>query len=343
MKKRHFGMHPQFKEIFRVEPQHLKIIFRPQLAPIGRNGDSNKIRYLCPDIQTVEMNDNKKRWSFKRLNLKDKYRLGIYRDDTLEDVFHIRLKGREVLVVAVISIFLLVGLNTFFIAFTPIREFIPGYPDKETRKIMQNNVLKVDSLENEIAEWAHYWNNSIRVLSGNSTQIVQNPPDSNVENKPFVDVRSKQDSLFRDRIEKEERFDFRGNFSVSRSKNISEIHLMTPLKGKITSKFNAGENHTGIDIVSSPNDVVVAALDGTVIAAEWTLETGNTIIIQHADNIISVYKHNAKLLKRQGSRVKAGDAIAIVGNSGELTYGPHLHFELWFNGVPIDPEQYIAF
>jgi murein DD-endopeptidase MepM/ murein hydrolase activator NlpD len=289
------------------------------------------------------MNGNKKGWTLKRLNFKDKYRLGIYNDTTYEEVLHFRLKGREVVVVIVISIFLLVGLNTFFIAFTPIREFIPGYPDKETRKIMQSNVLKIDSLESVLAEWSLYWNNSIRVLSGASTQIVQNPPDSNVKNKPFVDKRSPQDSLFRDRIEKEERFDFIDNFSVPKNKNISEIHLMTPLKGKITSKFNAGENHTGVDIVSSPNDVVVATLGGTVIVAEWTLETGNTVVIQHANNIISVYKHNAKLLKKQGSKVKTGDAIAIMGNSGELTYGPHLHFELWLNGIPIDPEQYIVF
>ncbi|MDR1339621.1 MAG: M23 family metallopeptidase [Prevotellaceae bacterium] len=289
------------------------------------------------------MNGKKTKWSLNRLNLKDKYRLGIYNDTTYEQVFYFRLKGREVLVVLVISIFLLVGLNTFFIAFTPIREFIPGYPDKETRKVMQNNVLKIDSLENELAEWAFYWDNSMRVISGGNTQIVQNPPDTLVSNTPFVDIRSKQDSIFRDRIEKEERGNFEDNFSVQKSRDISEFHLMTPLKGKITSRFNAGENHLGIDIVSSPNDVVVATLDGTVIMSEWTLETGYVILIQHNDNVVSVYKHNAKLLKKQGSKVKAGDAIAIMGNSGELTYGPHLHFELWFKGIPVNPEQFIMF
>jgi hypothetical protein len=290
------------------------------------------------------MSDKKKKWSLNGLNLKDKYRLGIFNDTTYEQVFHFRLKGREVLVVLVISIFLLVGLNTFFIAFTPVREFIPGYPDKETRRIMQNNILKIDSLENILTEWSLYWNNSIRVLSGNSTQIIQNPPDSNIVNKPFADVRSKQDSMFREQIEREERFDFNSDFSTGKkTRNISEMRFMAPLKGKITSKFNVGENHTGIDIVSSPNDVVVATLDGTVILSEWTLETGNTIIIQHSNNIISAYKHNAKLLKKRGNKVKTGDAIAIMGNSGELTYGPHLHFEIWCNGVPIDPEQYIVF
>ncbi|MDR2026308.1 MAG: M23 family metallopeptidase [Prevotellaceae bacterium] len=289
------------------------------------------------------MNDKKRKWRLKGLNLKDKYRLGVYNDTTYEQVFHFRLTGREVLVTLIISIFLLVGLNTFFIAFTPVREFIPGYPDKETRRIMQNNIFKIDSMDNEIREWERYWNNSIRVVSGNSTVIVQNPPDSIIEIKPFVDVRSKQDSIFRDRIEREEQFNFNSSFPVRRYKDVTEMSFMAPLKGKITSKFNVGENHTGIDIVSSPNDVVVATLDGTVIVAEWTLETGNTVVIQHGDNIISTYKHNARLLKKQGSKVKAGDAIAIMGNSGELTYGPHLHFEIWCNGVPVDPELYIVF
>jgi murein DD-endopeptidase MepM/ murein hydrolase activator NlpD len=289
------------------------------------------------------MNGKIKKWSISRLNFKDKYRLSIYNYTTYEEIIHFQLKGRETLVVIILLNFFLIALTTFLIAFTPIRELIPGYPDEETRQIMQNNVLKIDSLTNEVTEWSHYWNNSIRVLSGSSTLIIQSPPDSTAITKTFVDVRSKEDSMFRERIEREERVDFTNNMLASKNKNMSERHPMAPLRGKITSKFNVGENHTGIDIVSSPDDVVVATLDGTVITAEWTLETGHTIVIQHNDNIISVYKHNAKLLKRQGNKVKAGDAIAIMGNSGELTYGPHLHFELWSNGIPIDPEQYIAF
>ncbi|MDR1130440.1 MAG: M23 family metallopeptidase [Prevotellaceae bacterium] len=288
------------------------------------------------------MSDKKTKHNITRLNLKDKYRLGIYNDTTYEQILHFRLKGREVLTVLIISIFLLVGLNTFFIAFTPMREFIPGYPDKETRRVMQNNVLKIDSLENEVSGWVHYWDNAVRALSGNSTIIVQNPPDSNVASRTFTDVRSHQDSVFRERIEREERVYFSDNVR-GKNKNISEMHPMTPLRGRITSRFNVGENHLGIDIVSSPNDVVVATLDGTVIVSEWMLETGNTVLIQHSDGVLSVYKHNAKLLKKQGSKVKAGDVIAIMGNSGELTYGPHLHFELWLNGIPVDPELFIVF
>lgn len=289
------------------------------------------------------MNNKKKKRKFSRLNLRDKYRLGIYNDTTYEQIIHFRLKGRWVVVVLIISAFALVGLNTFFVAFTPVREFIPGYPDEKTRQSMQHNVLKIDSLENELREWSHYWDNAIRVISGNSTQIIKNTPDTTSVITTFVDVRSKQDSLFRDQIEKEERISLENGVFSPADRDISDVHFMTPVKGKITSHFDAGENHTGIDVVSSPDDVVLATLDGTVIMSEWTLETGYIILIQHQNNILSVYKHNAKLLKQQGSKVKAGDAIAIIGNSGELTVGPHLHFELWVKGIPIDPEQYIVF
>ena len=111
----------------------------------------------------------------------------------------------------------------------------------------------------------------------------------------------------------------------------------------VTNSFNAGENHFGTDIVAAPNEVVKAAMDGTVILATWTVETGYVLQIQHDNNLISIYKHNAELLKKVGNVVRAGDAIAIIGNSGELTTGPHLHFELWHNGTPVDPEQYIVF
>jgi len=287
--------------------------------------------------------EGNKKWHFKGINLKDKYRLGVYNDTTYEQVFHFRLKGRGVLISIAISVVILIALTTILIAFTPIRELIPGYPNRETRRIMQNNVLRADSLENVIAEWAHYIDNSIRVISGNSTHIVLNPPDSNYTNKPFQDVRSKEDSLFRVQIESQEQFSFRNGTTIQKSRELSDIHFFTPLKGDITARFNPAENHLGTDIVSSPNDVVVAVLDGTVIMSEWTVETGNVIQIQHADDLVSIYKHNAKLLMKQGSKVKAGEAIAIVGNSGELTSGPHLHFELWYKGTPLNPEQYIVF
>jgi murein DD-endopeptidase MepM/ murein hydrolase activator NlpD len=126
-------------------------------------------------------------------------------------------------------------------------------------------------------------------------------------------------------------------------RDLAGIHFFTPVRGLVTQSFNARENHFGTDIGAAHNEVVKATLDGTVTLADWTVETGYTISIQHENNLISFYKHNAELLKKVGNVVKAGDAIAIIGNSGELTTGPHLHFELWHNGTPIDPQTYIVF
>ena len=124
---------------------------------------------------------------------------------------------------------------------------------------------------------------------------------------------------------------------------ISQIHFFPPVKGLVTNSFNSLADHYGTDIVAASNEVVKATLEGTVIMATWTLETGWVIQIQHKNNLISIYKHNAELLKRVGDFVEVGEAIAIIGNSGELTTGPHLHFELWYLGIPLDPEDYISF
>ncbi|MDR1895420.1 MAG: M23 family metallopeptidase, partial [Prevotellaceae bacterium] len=244
----------------------------------------NKKIYVYLRRFLYQMGKKKIKWHIKGLNLTDKYRLSIYNDTNYEEFLHFQLKGREVLVALAISIVILITATTVLIAFTPIREFIPGYPDETTRKMMQNNVLKADSLEKVINEWTVYVNNSIRVLSGNSTQILQNPPDSSFATKTFQDVRSRQDSIFRTQIEKEEQFNFKSN-SQNKENDISEIHFITPLKGKITSSFDMGENHLGVDIVSSPDDIVLAVLEGTVIMSEWTVETGNVIQIQHSNNL----------------------------------------------------------
>jgi murein DD-endopeptidase MepM/ murein hydrolase activator NlpD len=115
------------------------------------------------------------------------------------------------------------------------------------------------------------------------------------------------------------------------------------VNGIVTNSFKGSENHFGTDIVAGPNEVVKATLDGTIILSTWTIETGNVVQIQHDNDLISVYKHNAEILKNMGKRVKAGEPIAIIGNSGELTTGPHLHFELWYKGKPVNPEEYITF
>lgn len=275
--------------------------------------------------------------------LKHKYRLVFFNDNTFEEVWHLRLSLLNVLaVVGTISAFL-ITLVVFLMAFTPLREFIPGYPDQSMQTNIMHNALRLDSLENEIRIRDQYFANLNALISGEEPINYENPQDSAkiFENIKFT--KSIHDSLLRQRVEEEEQFDFSVSSSPKLENSISEMHFLTPIKGLVTNSYNASENHFGVDIVASPNEVVKATLDGTVILATWTAETGNIIQIQHQNNIVSVYKHNASLLKRTGSQVKAGDAIAIIGNSGELTTGPHLHFELWHNGKPINPADFIIF
>ena len=285
----------------------------------------------------------RKFWHSKKISLKDKYRLGVYNDTTYEQVFHFRLTGRGVLTVSAILMVVLIALTTVLIAFTPLRELIPGYPGSETRRSIQANVHKADSLEKVVLTWSRYIDNALKIIEGDNPSIVQILPDSSFKNIRFKDTRSKDDSLLRAEIEQDEQFDLAVNDKELKYSGLSGLYFFPPVKGEITSKFEPKYNHLGIDIATGPDQVVSATLDGTVIMADWTIETGNVIQIQHDDNLISVYKHNAKLLQKQGNRIKAGDAIAIVGNSGELTSGPHLHFELWYKGASLNPEQYILF
>lgn len=238
--------------------------------------------------------------------------------------------------------FFLITLVIVLIAFTPLREFIPGYPDAHTRRQIVQNALKVDSLEQKLDYWQQYLTTLQAIVNGENPPALEAKPDTTVKSKDIVFTKSQEDSLLRAQIENNEQY----NLSVASApleNSVKGFHFFPPVRGDVTSSFNLTKGHFGTDIASAPNEVVVAVLEGTVTMATWTLETGYVIQIQHNGNLLSVYKHNSKLLKKAGSHVSAGEAIAIVGNSGELTTGPHLHFELWFNGTPVDPEKYIVF
>ena len=157
------------------------------------------------------------------------------------------------------------------------------------------------------------------------------------------DYRSREESLLREEVEEQQKFSL-SLFDLSeKPKNLSDLYFYAPVKGMITSRFDAGIKHYGIDLVPTDNLWVNAALDGTVLFADYTAETGYVIQILHSNELVSIYKHNQELLKKAGDIVRAGEVIAIAGNSGEMTTGPHLHFELWYKGKPINPEDYIIF
>ena len=274
-------------------------------------------------------------------NFRNKYRLSILNDETFEEVWQYRLSRMNVIIaVGGFAIFLIIMVSVL-IAFTPLREFIPGYPDGETRKGYVKNALRADSLERVLKQWENYYANINTILNGGVPLTIESKADTVKPSRTVEYARSKEDSLLRNQIEADQMYNL--SFNSSGNTKTNTFFFIPPVKGIVTNRYSPLQNHYGIDLVAAPNEVVLAVAKGTVILADWTIETGYTIAVQHENNFISVYKHNSKLLKRQGDVVGAGDAIAIIGNSGELTTGPHLHFELWQNGNTLDPSKFIPF
>ena len=275
--------------------------------------------------------------------LKNKYRLVILNDDTFEEKVSLRLSRLNVFVVVGMSSLVLIILVILLIAFTPLREFIPGYANVTIRKKGIANTLKLDSLSAVLNRQEMYIENIKHIIQGNPIQYDQTTiVDSSVNYDLITNKRIGEDSLLRNMIEAEEKYNL---FSVAESTpgNISSFTFFKPLKGTVTNRFSLKKRHYGIDIVAPKNEAIKATLDGTVVFAEWTAKTGYVIQLQHDNNLISIYKHNSVLHKEVGDHVKAGEVIAIIGNSGELSTGPHLHFEFWYNGIPINPEDYMTF
>lgn len=298
----------------------------------------------------MDMPDTKKKKQKRWVNkLRNKYRLVILNDETYEEKFSFRLSRLNVFVTVGFTSILLIIVTIFLIAFTPLREYIPGYTDVTLSLRVDELLQKTDSLEAITRQKSAYIDNIKRIIDGEDIpfdsldQVAQtNPPDlDQIEYR-----RSIEDSMLRQEYRTESSYDLYYNeneeLSVVRQSRTS-MFFFDPLEGIVTSEFDVGLKHYGIDIVSKPNEAVKATLDGTVIFADWSIATGYTISVQHQGNFISVYKHNSVLLKEQGSFVKAGEPIAIVGESGELSTGAHLHFELWYNGTPVNPRDYIAF
>lgn len=228
------------------------------------------------------------------------------------------------------------------IAYTPIRTFIPGYPDARTKRAAIQNAIKADSLEKVIYRWELYSENLKRAVEGKAPiKIDSILKASQKEAAVTIDEKylNRQDSTLREHVKEEEQFGI--SQRSRRDLPIEGLHFFTPLKGVISQGYDP--IHPFIDITAPEGSVVKATLDGTVIYAGWSQDAGNTIQIQHSDDIVSIYKHNDKLLKKVGDKVKAGTSIALVGNTGDTTTGTHLHFELWHKGEAVDPTKYIKF
>lgn len=265
-------------------------------------------------------------------------------DETFEEKVSLTLSPLNVFVFAGTIIISLITFTIYLIAFTPLREYIPGYADVNMQRRVINLLYQTDSLSRKLELRDRYMAN-LRAVIDNSVQtdsLHQKPPVDTRYDTIQIPGAGPVDSALRAQIESQDRFTLTSGGSVSVS-SISNFFFFTPVKGTITNTFNPKSKHFGIDIVASANEVIKCTLDGTVILSDWTSETGYVITVQHSNNLLSVYKHNSALMKRTGDYVKAGDVIAIIGNSGELTSGPHLHFELWYNGSPVNPVDYMSF
>ncbi|MBK6641048.1 MAG: peptidoglycan DD-metalloendopeptidase family protein [Bacteroidia bacterium] len=276
--------------------------------------------------------------------LRNKYRLVIMNDETFEEKVSLTLSPLNVFVFTGTIIISLITFTIYIIAFTPLREYIPGYADVNMRRKLVALTFQTDSLTQKLNSRDRFLLNLRNIIDGNSA--IDSTSAQQQEFIRYDTIRfqnaSPDDSALRALVESQDRFTLSDGVSGPAS-SISSFYFFTPVKGTITSHFSPKTKHYGIDIVASPNEVIKNTLDGTVVLADWTSETGYIIAVQHTNNLFSIYKHNSALLKSVGDYVKAGEVLAIIGNTGELTSGPHLHFELWYNGSPVNPIDYMTF
>lgn len=284
------------------------------------------------------------KYKSKKLSKKllHKYRLIILNEDTFEELLALNLTRLNVFVLLGISSILLIGFTILFISFTPLKEYIPGYSSSKLKKEALALNFKTDSLQQIITNNDKYYASIKKVLKG-EVNALQINKDSILEiakiDESSIDLNpTKQDSVLRAKVDKEDKYSL---FETAKSK--VNFLLFPPVNGKISEPYNVEQKHYAVDIIVAKNTPVKATADGRVIFAEWTAATGFVSIIEHSHGLISVYKHNASLTKYQGDLVKAGEVIATSGNTGELTTGPHLHFELWSDGYAVNPTNFIDF
>lgn len=285
-----------------------------------------------------EKKDNKK---FTR-KLLHKYRLVILNEDTFEERLSFKLTKLNVFVAASLGIIILIAGTTFLIAFTGLREYIPGYSSANLKKQATELAYKTDSLQTALMLNNQYYESIRKVLTGDLEPTILNR-DSLVRSKQmdtslFDLSSSRADSLLREKVAQEDKYNV-----LETAGTQMEFALFPPVKGTISEKYNLKSRHYAVDVVVAKNAPVKAAADGRVIFSEWSAATGHVIIIEHNYGLLTVYKHNSSLTKEQGDFVRSGEVIALAGTSGDLSTGPHLHFELWKDGNPVNPSDYIDF
>ncbi|NCB68607.1 MAG: M23 family metallopeptidase [Bacteroidia bacterium] len=274
--------------------------------------------------------------------LRFQYRVSVLNENTLEESWHIRLSRLSVLIYGsslVLGTFILL---TILIFTTPIKYYLPGYGDTGNRGHIISESMYADSLLRKIELQAGYMDIMRDIIKGNIKPDSLLSLDSVQLKKTATDYleKSKKEKEFIEKYEREEKY----NLSTIESKTNDNMYVFfRPAKGVISTAFNLQENQTGISIITAPNETVASVLAGSVVYTAFTFEYGWVIQVQHENNYLSIYKNNTRLLKKTGDNVKAGEGIAITGESGENKTGTQFYFELWKQGKPVNPEDVIIF
>ncbi len=269
------------------------------------------------------------------------YKISIYQRGTYVKVVDSSISRFKVAAIVFAIIIVVAGLSTLMFFYTPAKYLVPGYPANTFRQTIINNALKIDSLEAQITFRDNYLEKIQSVIKGEIVQEETYNENNLFRDNEFEAVAS-NDSIF-DNLINIDAYKFSFSANEKDPDDLSTINFFAPLNGIVINKFVETPGHWGVDIVGKTNAPVSSIYDGTVIFAEWSIQTGYVVQIQHTYNLVSIYKHNSSMLVKQGQKVKTGDIIAIMGNEGELSTGPHLHFEMWQNGKPLNPENFISF
>ncbi len=285
--------------------------------------------------------NNKKKSSKNLKETSNKYRLVILTDNTFEEKLSFRLSLNGIILFVFFLLFFCFLSSFLVLSYSPLKEHIPGRSSSEVQKSLIDLAVRSDSLEKRLKTRAHYLNNIMSIVKGSplaDSLVLEDVFDKKISIDE-LEKSSSEDSVLRTEVESIET----GTIFEKKSYRSKQPLFLSPISGVITDLYNKKIGHYGIDIVAKENEPIISVLEGSVIISHWTNETGYVIGVQHKDNFISFYKHNSVLLKKVGDFVLAGEQIAIIGNSGQLSSGPHLHFELWHNGEAVNPQEYINF
>lgn len=279
-------------------------------------------------------------------HLKDTYRIVVTHDETFEEVSSYKMSQLNIYTWIAGAVLGIAFLAIASIIFTPLKTLIPGYADYSASKeyIALNN--QMTEMEKTISAHRNYHENFRKILVGDIVPMEEGENEAVEFHDSLLHVeRVVEDEQLRKEIElaqvKQVSSDEMPRETIKQ--RLEQIHFVAPLNGEISAGYMFEKKHFGVDVLAPKNTPIKAVLDGMVVSSDWSMETGHSLCVQHPNNILSFYKHNSKLLKSTGDVVKAGEAIAIIGNSGTLTDGPHLHFELWYKGKSVNPAEYILF